>query len=65
MVARTRDFISQELKLILQQVKTLKSKDEKKGYSLPTESEKFDDRLRDGLKSVRGTKKYYPPPRRE
>jgi hypothetical protein len=46
-------------------VKTLKSKNEKKGYSLPTESEKFDDRLREGLKSVRGTKKYYPPPRRE
>jgi hypothetical protein len=56
-----RDFISQELELILQLVKTLKSKEEKKGYRLPTESEKWDDKLRDGLKTVRGTKKYHPP----
>ncbi|MCX6653915.1 MAG: hypothetical protein NTY03_02210 [Candidatus Bathyarchaeota archaeon] len=41
----------------------MKSNNEKKGYRLPTESEKFDDRLRDGLKPVRRTKKYYPPPR--
>jgi hypothetical protein len=39
----------------------MKMKEEKKGYRLETESEKRDDKLRDGLKTVRGTKKYYPP----
>jgi hypothetical protein len=38
----------------------MKRKEERKGYRLPTESEKRDDQLRDGLKAVRGTKKYYP-----
>lgn len=33
---------------------------EKKGYRLSTESEKRDDKLREGLKTVRGTKKHYP-----
>jgi hypothetical protein len=36
-------------------------KGEKKGYRLLTESEKRDDKLRDGLATVRGTKKYFPP----
>lgn len=39
----------------------MKSKEEKKGYRQPTESEKWDDKLRDGLKPIRGTKKYHPP----
>ena len=38
----------------------MKTKEEKKGYRLPTESEKRDDQLRDALKTVRGTKKNYP-----
>ncbi len=33
---------------------------EKKGYRLSNESEKQDDKLREGLKTVRGTKKHYP-----
>jgi len=36
-------------------------KGEKKGYRSLTESEKRDDKLRDGLAMVRGTKKYFPP----
>ena len=38
----------------------MKVKEDKKGYRLPTESEKRDDKLRDALKTVRGTKKHYP-----
>jgi len=39
----------------------MKIKEEKRGYREPTESEKRDNKLRDGLAMVRGTKKYFPP----
>jgi hypothetical protein len=41
----------------------MKMKEAKKGYRLFTESEKRDEKLRDALKDVRGTKKHYPPSR--
>ncbi len=37
----------------------MKMKEEKKGYRLPIESEKRDDLLRDALKMISGTTKYY------
>ncbi len=39
----------------------MKMKDPVKGRRAAKESEKFDDRIRDALETVRGTKKYYPP----
>jgi hypothetical protein len=38
----------------------MKITETKKGYRLFTESEKRDNKLRDALKDVRGTKKHYP-----
>jgi hypothetical protein len=37
-----------------------KMKTEKKGYRVATESEKRDDKIRETLETVRGTKKYHP-----
>jgi hypothetical protein len=45
--------------------RSMKMREEKKGYRLFTEYEKRDNQLRDALKTVRGTKKYYPPHARE
>ena len=39
----------------------MKMKDAKKGYRPLTESEKRDDQILGALKTIRGTKKYYPP----
>ncbi len=40
---------------------TMKAKEAVKGRRAATESEKFDDRIRDALENVRGTKKHFAP----
>jgi hypothetical protein len=39
----------------------MKAKEAAKGRRAATESKKFDDRIRDALEAIRGTKKYHSP----